>query len=561
MKRASVIGKGVIYFILIAFCFVTFSLVILWNSESDNSSSKYKNTEKIQFMGKYSFFDDSETFELNPSTNIGLSSDRRGVILKGHFSGDIEKNKMIIMRLDNVNISIYVNDKVIYSLAGDKQRKFSKSPGNGWESFISPGITKNDEVMIEISNVYSNHSENVVNTFLDNLYSGSEGEVFLHNIRGNFWNTCITMFIICMGIIVLAFAILLIKSLKYTRVLICFACMAISSGSWFFIDFDTQNLYINRPVFNNSLDIVSMLFAMCLFALYFAMHIENVVKIALKISSYSSALLIIVSTITQLFRILDYYDYVFIIEAICAINIICIFVGVTYEYYKNRYKESAKFLISTYILLVGMVMDISFIICQISYEILWFKISFFAFILIQFFETANDIKKYIAENARVGVLEKMAYQDALTGTNNKAAYIKRINQIEKNIKNRKKYAFSVVVFDINNLKNVNDNFGHEKGDELIKMCGYILCKVFSIDNIFRIGGDEFTAIIEKNNGIEKMIEEFTKEMENKSSENDNISIAYGMALYRKYTDNSYSDVFVRADSLMYAKKQEMKSIM
>ena len=53
----------------------------------------------------------------------------------------------------------------------------------------------------------------------------------------------------------------------------------------------------------------------------------------------------------------------------------------------------------------------------------------------------------------------------------------------------------VVLFDLDNLKVINDNFGHEKGDEALKLCYQCISQAFqNVKNCFRIGGDEFVAI-------------------------------------------------------------------
>ena len=49
--------------------------------------------------------------------------------------------------------------------------------------------------------------------------------------------------------------------------------------------------------------------------------------------------------------------------------------------------------------------------------------------------------------------------------------------------------------DINNLKYVNDTYGHELGDEYIKGCCRIICNIFEESQVYRIGGDEFVVIL------------------------------------------------------------------
>lgn len=76
-------------------------------------------------------------------------------------------------------------------------------------------------------------------------------------------------------------------------------------------------------------------------------------------------------------------------------------------------------------------------------------------------QMVNHLRHYI------DYVNEQAYTDALTGVANKAAYKEYVDKLDKRAADEKiKYA--VVVMDINNLKKINDNFGHEFGDMLIR---------------------------------------------------------------------------------------------
>jgi GGDEF domain-containing protein len=51
------------------------------------------------------------------------------------------------------------------------------------------------------------------------------------------------------------------------------------------------------------------------------------------------------------------------------------------------------------------------------------------------------------------------------------------------------------MFDLNDLKHINDRYGHERGDEYIVNCCRLICQVFKHSPVFRIGGDEFVALL------------------------------------------------------------------
>ena len=90
---------------------------------------------------------------------------------------------------------------------------------------------------------------------------------------------------------------------------------------------------------------------------------------------------------------------------------------------------------------------------------------------------------------------KMATIDSLTGIKNKHAYVQWEEKINEDIEEGKQEPFAVVVCDINNLKVVNDLYGHKEGDVCIRNACAKICGIFSHSPVFRIGGDEFVALL------------------------------------------------------------------
>ncbi len=158
----------------------------------------------------------------------------------------------------------------------------------------------------------------------------------------------------------------------------------------------------------------------------------------------------------------------------------------------------------------------------------------------------------------------LAYKDTLTGVKSNAAYLHDIKQLDEEIKNGD-VEFAVVVIDINDLKVVNDTLGHDRGDKLIKNAAYILMEVFSEECTYRMGGDEFVIIFK--DGLVRECQDYINKLNRLLAERnvyihediEKISLACGMAIYEPGKDNCYSDVFKRADDVMYINKASMKS--
>lgn len=155
-------------------------------------------------------------------------------------------------------------------------------------------------------------------------------------------------------------------------------------------------------------------------------------------------------------------------------------------------------------------------------------------------------------------LKQKAYLDLHTGLPNKSKCEELLhdpNFIEKPI--------ACVMFDLNNLKKVNDTLGHTEGDRLILNFARILRQVVPQENfIGRYGGDEFIGVI--NNASQANLKQLVKDIQaevdrfNSDEENIKISFAYGWAISTDYAHCTLRMLFDRADRYMYENKQRSK---
>ena len=158
----------------------------------------------------------------------------------------------------------------------------------------------------------------------------------------------------------------------------------------------------------------------------------------------------------------------------------------------------------------------------------------------------------------------LAYCDSLTGLKNTTAYKVWVNDLNKEIQD-KNAVFGVIVLDVNYLKETNDKYGHEVGNQLIITAAQLISGVFKRSPVFRIGGDEFLAILQNRDleNCEELCEEFDSECASTFIETDQESIpvrvAKGLAKFEPATDTQFLDVFNRADDAMYQNKRKMKA--
>ena len=166
----------------------------------------------------------------------------------------------------------------------------------------------------------------------------------------------------------------------------------------------------------------------------------------------------------------------------------------------------------------------------------------------------------IEERAKeIGTMRRIAYIDALTGVKNKMAYTEAVTDLERRVHEGKLNEYGVAVFDLNYLKYVNDNMGHEIGDKYIKEACAQICRWFQHSPVYRIGGDEFVVLLKgaDYDNREMILKDFNDEVYRNKIEGKAV-VSVGCASYQARVDRAYDDVFRRADKLMYQRKQELK---
>lgn len=155
-------------------------------------------------------------------------------------------------------------------------------------------------------------------------------------------------------------------------------------------------------------------------------------------------------------------------------------------------------------------------------------------------------------------LEKLANTDALTGLYNERYLSERL---KRNGKLHKKFA--MFYLDLDRFKPVNDTYGHDMGDRLLKAVSRRLCKcIRKTDYAFRIGGDEFSLIIEEGNINDEFCEMMVRRIKRVIDRPFNIEgrllsvdTSCGYAIYPEHSQK-IDEIRIMADHRMYEDKTQ-----
>lgn len=178
-------------------------------------------------------------------------------------------------------------------------------------------------------------------------------------------------------------------------------------------------------------------------------------------------------------------------------------------------------------------------------------------ITLQLEESLNKIKE---SNA---ILDELSKSDELTRIYNRRGFLTTAQHQIASKKNAEKSAM-VIFADMNNLKIINDKFGHEEGDYSLKLIATILKEAFPKGIVGRFGGDEFAAftLLDPREGVTQ-IRDRIKDLTQKHNDNNNkeyyVSMSVGAAVFKCSEKAQLKDLMDQADVDLYLEKKHKRN--
>ncbi len=186
-------------------------------------------------------------------------------------------------------------------------------------------------------------------------------------------------------------------------------------------------------------------------------------------------------------------------------------------------------------------------------------------------EISSSATKYKGESVGIGFviditerkeweekLKTLATTDGLTGILNRYAFNKFL---EEEIYRAERYSskFSIILFDIDNFKKINDTYGHLTGDKVLKGIVKTVKKSIRKSDIFaRWGGEEFIILLPDDSSVVKVAEKIRKSIENERFEGlPKITASFGTTTYKN--GDSINSIIKRADKALYLAKEKGKN--
>ena len=468
--------------------------------------------------------------------------------------------KVIVYNTVHMYLEVFIDGNKVYALNGDPDRTV-KTTGFCWNVISLTEDDAGKEIVFQVTPVYSDSKPN------GDFYYGTYREIEHKIWSESLIRLVISGIIALVGIVMLVYGFFVVKKGQDAEIIMQFAIFATMLGIWSVIE--TQVLDWIFPcsivmVFISHLMLMTMLIPFVLFLRHMYHNGESKLW---SFCCYVNCLVIAIRVLLQIMGIFDLRETL-LLTHICLLLFVAVIVGMTiHEIVKNELTVQVKINSAcVLVILASTVLELA--IYRFSNKSTPFGSMGFLFYIVVMGIVNVRRSRELMEQARESALyRKLAFTDELTGLSNRTAFREDLEKrmTPDRLTGEEKVLPTVVyMFDLNDLKKCNDTYGHDYGDQYIKMAADILKKLFTQEGkCYRIGGDEFcawapyTSLDEINEKLQ-MLEQDVQELNNRGFV-VTVSIAVGYAIYQEGMDGGglYSTM-KRADTMMYEQKQEYK---
>lgn len=546
---------------IISFCFCImigiFALIGTIYFEQDSTAILKSNHLEDFNKGWTVVLENGENLELEPFTYVEQVPFQSTMVLRNILPENLSDHEYLFFRASHQKVRILVEGQVIYQF-GQKNPLFGKTPGCAWIMVPLSENMEQKEVVIELLGAYPNYAGRI-----NGFYIGESGTIFQNILLTKLGSLFIGIVLIVMGFGMLTLSIAFKKG-RVTRSLFRLGLLATVIGIWSILVLNILQFLVSDVLFllHAEFFFFGLIMPVSIWFLLSLKHFQE--KKIIQIFFYGSIILSITVQVLQILNLMDYLESIWLTHI--SMGLILIYLstlGIRDLITKKIHREVKILSFSLIVLLFFWGIDLfCFYFAKPEDEGFFTRIGMLVFIILWAMEIMYNISRIIEKMARTRLLEVMAYEDTMTGLKNRSAFEEKMEFLRNNPIEQPGY---IIEFDMNNLKYINDNYGHAKGDLAITTISKIIQDKFEkIGLVYRIGGDEICVIVTRGEHIpEELIQNKIDQITNELRESSQLleiqlSIASGYAVLNPKIKSNIDEAYKEADRNMYRKKIIMK---
>ncbi len=491
---------------------------------------------------------------------IYVSGENQEIILRKKLSEDIDFVNAIGFYTSHQLVEVYIEGEKVYECV-PPQNSRSGTPGSCW-NFVQLWEEYSGKVLeVHIKNCYSSKRVKV-----PEFVCGSQSAIVIDLIREKFLSLLISFIILSMGLVLTVGWFAFGKKMHLHKAIPWLGLFAVHFAVWSAFETQIPMIMFGRALLCNQIDIIALKLMPVPIIYFMQMMYARDNSRLFGILAAASETEFAVSLAGQVLGLFDLKQTLWVTHVLGgAVAVTAVILSVQFTLKKGRTGFDAQGKLWKNAVCMGIV-GLCVILDGINYyygfqeDVAFFsRIGCLLYVLVLTKQFLNDSIKLIQAGEEAEALREEAELDGLTLLKNRRSFELDLHKLHQG--DYRKY--SVAMFDLNNLKRMNDMYGHGMGDCYIITGSEIIRDIFGdLGEVYRIGGDEFCLL--SDSMTEKIYEERAKQMCDwlaslqGTQVKDFMQIASGFAKYNRSIDMNLQETLGRADERMYQCKRAQK---
>jgi diguanylate cyclase (GGDEF)-like protein len=537
------------YIILVLFLLISSILAFIFSS----GQSRFQTAEPTSFDEGWVWVDGMDVTPI-PSLPTKLDVEAgQSITISNILPEEFHVMKTIMVRTSLQDVKVEVDGFTIYEKYYQDDSKLPPY-ASMWHMIEVPIHSEGRTITITLSSPYE-----AMSGTLNYLFYGETSQLYAYMFRTYGYRLAVGLFVLLAGLLMMIVSFFIKKGegLRYTYL----GLFAVTLSFWIIaesrmIQWFTGNEFIIGSLAYISLAIfpIPMLYYLKNYIVFQYKHLYHVLIGIFYVQS-------ILITVFHAFDISDYFESVIYTQVFLVIGIIVVITTLVLEMVRNKSTEARKVLKYFSFLLVFVLIElINFIIGNFEDTSVFALTGVGLLMVLMLINYVSYLIGRLKLSYEKELYERLAYQDWLTGGKNRLKFELDYDIYFKDEVLKKQ--LRLIYFDLDYLKQVNDQYGHQEGDQIIKKGFELIESNFGgFGSCYRIGGDEFSCLVLGMDDLtyKTMTNAFRSEiLAYDETLPYDFRISMGTSMYQDGIDRSPDTMMKRADDDMYWDKCSFK---
>lgn len=540
------------------FLIITIALIVFFGlffgSRLDVSIALERSEYKTLDTGWYLYDEDNQVVYLDTLPILDYDNPNEEVTVYKVLDVDFTSQQTLLLRTSLQDVIVYLDGVEIY------HHLMSDHADNIPLASLWHMVDLDPDSEGKVLSITYNSPYHRFDGYINAVVYGSPGDLQTYLLDTYGYRLLIGVILFVTGLILMIINQFVDKKHSTGRVYLAMTIMVVSV--WIMMESKIVQIYIPSEVLIGSLAYTSIAAMGLPLVAYIRQQISIKFKqVYLGIAIYFS-LQFIGIIFLQAANIYTFYETLWVVQLSVVVSIIITVVLMFIEYYKYHNELAQKFLRHFMVVILFAAIELlNYYFSDFGFTSVYGVFIMTTYLFVMLVKYVFDIQYRYRLSYQLEVVNQLVYIDALTGGKNRYAFE---TDFEKDFGNQNvNHQLRLVIFDFDNFKEINDNFGHVEGDETLKIGLKIIKASFGkYGECYRIGGDEFACIMHSSD--KKIYAECAQDLDvalHNAFEASNymLEISMGSSVFASGKYEKPSDMFRHADESMYHNKRDKKA--